>query len=45
MERARFFAKLHYLRLLKGWQHSQLERMVGFYAFQTGFTIGWRANK
>ena len=44
MERARFFAELHYLRRLKGGGIDKIDRIKKFYAFQYGFTLGWASK-
>lgn len=45
MERARFFAALHYLRKVKEAGFSKLDRMKMFLSYRIAFTAAWYANK
>lgn len=45
MERARFFAILHFMRNTKRFGYDRLERMRRFYIFQLGYTLGYQEGR
>lgn len=45
MERARFFALLHWGRALKGGGYNEVERLSRLFCFGFGFEEGWYTKK